>query len=128
MYKYFNPNPEGNLVGDCVIRAICASTGKSWDMVFDELTEVARRLKDMPSSNYVWAAYLKQLGYTRPMGSYDDMSRRMARDEGPEDYSGRRGRDMNTGRYTSRDSYGGHDSKESLMREMEELKLKLASM
>ena len=65
MYKYFNPNPEGNLVGDCVIRAICASTGKSWDMVFDELTEVARQLKDMPSSNYVWAAYLKQLGYTR---------------------------------------------------------------
>lgn len=65
MYKYFNPNPEGNLVGDCVIRAICASTGKSWDEVFDELTEVARGLKDMPSSNYVWAAYLKKLGYKR---------------------------------------------------------------
>lgn len=48
MYRYFNPNPEGNLVGDCVIRAICTSTGKSWDEVFDELTKVARRLKDMP--------------------------------------------------------------------------------
>lgn len=57
-------------------------------------------------------------------GSYDDMSydRGMARD------GGTRGRDMNTGRFTSRDAYSGHDSKESLMREMEDLKARLASM
>lgn len=65
MYIYYNPNPAGNLVGDCVIRAICKSTGKSWDEVYDELHEVGRQLKDMPSSNYVWAAYLKRLGYKR---------------------------------------------------------------
>lgn len=64
-YIFYNPNPEGNLVGDCVIRAICRATGKTWDIVHDELHEVAHELKDMPSSNYVWATYLKRLGFHR---------------------------------------------------------------
>ena len=65
MYINFNPNPAGNLVGDCVIRAIVRATGKPWDIVHDELHEVAHELKDMPSSNYVWAAYLKRNGFTK---------------------------------------------------------------
>lgn len=64
-YIFYNPNPAGNLVGDCVIRAIAKATDKTWDDVCDELHEVAYELKDMPSSNYVWATYLKRLGFHR---------------------------------------------------------------
>ena len=65
IYQNYNPNPAGNLVGDCVIRAIVKATGKTWDQVFIELSNVAHELKDMPSSNYVWATYLKRLGFHR---------------------------------------------------------------
>ena len=27
-WEYYNPNPAGKRVGDCVIRAICKATGK----------------------------------------------------------------------------------------------------
>ena len=63
MYIYYNPNPAGNLVGDCVIRAICKATGKTWDETFEGLVTKSHALKDMPSSNYVWAAYLRDLGF-----------------------------------------------------------------
>ena len=37
MWKEFNNNPSGQRVGDCVIRAISAASGKSWDRVYAEL-------------------------------------------------------------------------------------------
>ena len=64
-YIFYNPNPDGNLVGDCVIRAISKATGQSWEETFDGVTSVAFQMKDMPSSNYVWAAYLKRKGFTK---------------------------------------------------------------
>lgn len=33
-WEYYNPNPAGKRVGDCVIRAICKATGKDWTTVF----------------------------------------------------------------------------------------------
>ena len=41
-YKYFNPNPKGLEMGDCVIRSLCAATKLTWYEVFDKLTEFAR--------------------------------------------------------------------------------------
>ena len=64
-YIFYNPNPDGNLVGDCVIRAISRATGQTWDKTFAGVTEVAYEMKDMPSSNYVWAAYLKRKGFMK---------------------------------------------------------------
>jgi len=64
-YVFYNPNPEGNLVGDCVIRAISKVTNQSWVETFEGVTTKAFQLKDMPSSNYVWAAYLKDLGFSK---------------------------------------------------------------
>ncbi|MCM1327762.1 MAG: hypothetical protein NC243_11245 [Lachnoclostridium sp.] len=61
----YNPNPHNKRVGDCAIRACCKATGKSWDKVFDELTEIAFYQKDMPSANKVWGDYLRQNGYVR---------------------------------------------------------------
>ena len=65
MHIFFNPNPAGNLVGDCVVRAIAKVTGQSWSDTFTGLMNAAYHLNDMPSSNHVWASYLKRLGFRR---------------------------------------------------------------
>lgn len=65
MFVFFNPNPVGARTGDCVIRAICAAEGKSWDDVYSELALEGYIMKDMPSSNAVWGSYLSHNGYRR---------------------------------------------------------------
>lgn len=65
MYIFYNPNPDGNLVGDCVIRGIAKVTGQSWEDAYLGVVNAGYRLKDMPSSNYVWAAYLKRMGFEK---------------------------------------------------------------
>ena len=64
-YIYFNPNPMGKRVGDCVIRAISKLTGRDWESTYLGIMTAGFELCDMPSSNNVWAAYLKRLGYRR---------------------------------------------------------------
>lgn len=64
-YIYFNPNPLGKRVGDCVIRAIAKLTRQDWATVYIGITTTGYELCDMPSSNAVWAAYLNRLGYRR---------------------------------------------------------------
>lgn len=64
-YVYFNPNPAGKKVGDCVIRAVSKLTGQDWQTTYMDIALAGFELCDMPSSNNVWAAYLKRLGYRR---------------------------------------------------------------
>lgn len=61
----YNPNPKGNLVGDCVIRAITKLTDRDWDSVYIDISLQGFMMKDMPSSNSVWGAYLMSQGYKR---------------------------------------------------------------
>lgn len=42
MYDYYNANPLGLNEDDCVIRAISCASGKSWDEVYDELSDLAQ--------------------------------------------------------------------------------------
>ena len=65
MWKRYNPNPEGKNVGDCVIRAISAATGKKWDETFVAIALQGYMMHDMPSANSVWGAYLRRCGFTR---------------------------------------------------------------
>ena len=65
MFRYVNPNPAHNLVGDCVIRAISILTDKPWEYTFMELCVWGYTMYDMPSSNAVWSAYLLNQGYKR---------------------------------------------------------------
>lgn len=71
--------------------------------------------------------------YYRDGNSYDGMSNaRRGRDgDGDGRYSEegsyRRGRDA-MGRYTSRDGYSGHEEKEQMMRQIEEMKRKVEKM
>jgi len=64
-WRYFNPNPERKHTGDCVIRAIAGATGQDWDSTFTGNALQAFIIKDMPSSNAVWRAYLRSRGFKR---------------------------------------------------------------
>ena len=64
-HVFYNPNPVQKLVGDCVIRAICKATDYPWEKVYTDITLKGFELCDMPSSNVVWAAYLKDQGFKR---------------------------------------------------------------
>lgn len=63
MFKAFNPNPKSKHTGDCIVRAIVAAEGESWDTVFLKLCVKAYQVGDMPSSNDVWGQYLIDRGY-----------------------------------------------------------------
>lgn len=63
MYIYYNPNPSGKHVGDCVIRALSIIYDDSWENIYADLTMVGRYLYDMPNSNVVWGEYLKMNGF-----------------------------------------------------------------
>lgn len=42
MYDFYNANPLGIFEDDCVIRSISCATEKSWDQVYDELSDLAQ--------------------------------------------------------------------------------------
>lgn len=64
-FSFYNPNPAGSFVGDCVIRAITKAERSEWEKVYMSVCIQGLELFDMPSSNSVWGAYLKSKGYVR---------------------------------------------------------------
>ena len=65
MYRYYNPNPAGRTVGDCAIRAVSKALNITWDEAFDLVTDAAKKMADMPSSDSVWGAVLRKNGFYR---------------------------------------------------------------
>jgi len=65
MFKFYNPNPEKLLVGDCVVRAISKITGQDWEKTYIDICLEGFEQHDMPSANHVWESYLIRLGFTR---------------------------------------------------------------
>lgn len=65
MWREYNPNPVGRSVGDCAIRAVSAALGMPWEDAFAIVTTNAYAMGDMPSSNSVWGATLRQHGFYR---------------------------------------------------------------
>ena len=63
MFISYNPNPQANYVGDCVIRAISKVTNQDWDDTYINVCIQGFMLKDMPSAIHVWGAYLKSQGF-----------------------------------------------------------------
>lgn len=58
MYKFYNENPLGEFEDDCVIRALSCATHRSWDSVYDELSELAQYNGTMMDNKYFVRAYL----------------------------------------------------------------------
>jgi len=64
-FVYYNPNPSGKRVGDCVIRGIAKVTDQTWEQVYIAVCAQGFSCHDMPSANNVWGEYLKGLGFVR---------------------------------------------------------------
>ena len=64
-YRYYNPNPSGRMVGDCVIRAISKATNRSWEEIYVKVAIQGLMMHDMPSSNSVWGSFLYNQNFHR---------------------------------------------------------------
>lgn len=64
-YVNYNPNPKGNNVGDCVIRALTMALQMNWPAAYVKLALQGLKMADMPSSNHVWGSMLTQNGFKR---------------------------------------------------------------
>ena len=66
MFVKFCNNPRNNLrAGDCVIRAICAVTGDTWEKIYVELSAEGYSVGDWGNNNGVWDSYLRGRGFKR---------------------------------------------------------------
>lgn len=64
-YIEFNPNPAGRHVGDCAVRAVAAALGIEWEPAYTMICANGFSMCDMPSSDSVWGATLRQHGFKR---------------------------------------------------------------
>ena len=65
MYIEFNPNPVAERVGDCAIRALSKALDTDWEDAYLMAVTNGFLMGDMPSSNSVWGAVLRQHGFNR---------------------------------------------------------------
>lgn len=65
MWTYYNPNPTGRNVGDCAVRAVAKALNTDWESAYDMIASNGYAMGDMPSSDSVWGAVLRQNGFYR---------------------------------------------------------------
>lgn len=65
MYREYNPNPVGRRVGDCAVRAIAKALDIDWETAYLKNIINGFQMGDVPSSDSVWGATLRQNGFYR---------------------------------------------------------------
>ena len=65
MWMRYNPNPTGRNVGDCAVRAVAKALGIDWEDAYILIADNGYAMGDMPSSDSVWGAVLRQNGFYR---------------------------------------------------------------
>lgn len=65
MFMFYNPNPAGRKVGDCSIRAVSKALNIDWETAYLKVCLAGYQMGDMPSSDSVWGAVLRQNGFYR---------------------------------------------------------------
>lgn len=65
MYIEWNNNPVGKRVGDCSVRAISKALDVDWETAYAMIASNGFAMGDMPSSNSVWGAVLRQNGFKK---------------------------------------------------------------
>ena len=65
MWIKFNPNPTGRMVGDCAVRAVAKALDTDWESAYLMIAKNGFAMGDMPSSDSVWGAVLRQNGFYR---------------------------------------------------------------
>lgn len=56
----YNPNPVGRHVGDCAVRAVSKALDVDWETAYLMIAMNGLEMGDMPSSDAVWGAVLRQ--------------------------------------------------------------------
>ena len=67
MWIYYNPNPLERKTSDCAIRAIAKALDTDWETAYTKLSLNGFTMGDLPNSNQVIGALLRQNGYYRAM-------------------------------------------------------------
>ena len=65
MWVEYNANPEKKRTTDCVIRALSTILGQTWEETYTDLYYQGLVMREMPSANNVWGAYLRSKGFVR---------------------------------------------------------------
>lgn len=65
MWIQYNNNPTARTVGDCAVRAVSVALGIPWETAYAKIAVAGYGMGDMPSSNSVWGAVLRQNGFYR---------------------------------------------------------------
>lgn len=65
MFVFYNPNPTERKVGDCSIRAVSKALNIDWETAYLKVCLAGYQMGDMPSSDSVWGAVLRQNGFYR---------------------------------------------------------------
>ena len=77
MYRYYNANPYNRHIDDCVVRSISLLTGRSWDEVYDEITDIASDNRLMFDSvefveQYLDNRYPRECHYSKTLEEFID--------------------------------------------------------
>lgn len=64
-WQMLNENPAGRNVGDCAVRAVSVALDVDWETAYALIAMNGFLMADMPSSNGVWGAVLRQHGFSR---------------------------------------------------------------
>lgn len=65
MYIEWNNNPVGRRVGDCSVRAVSKALDIDWEKAYAMTASNGFAMGDMPSSDSVWGAVLRQNGFRK---------------------------------------------------------------
>ena len=65
MFELYNPSPPGARVGDCAVRALSKVFNVDWETAFLMICVKGFNMYDMPNSNAVIDAILRNHGYVR---------------------------------------------------------------
>ena len=65
MWQEYNPNPAGRRVGDGAVRAVAKALNTDWETAYVMIAINGYKMGDMPSSDSVWGAVLRQNGFYR---------------------------------------------------------------
>lgn len=63
MWAEYNPNPISRKVGDCAVRALAKALDTDWETAYAMAALNGFSMGDMPSSDAVWGAVLRQNGF-----------------------------------------------------------------
>lgn len=75
MYRYYNNNPRGNNISDCVIRAVALAENISWSECQEKMSTLARKRGQMLDSvefveNYLDYHYPRQCHVSKTIGEF----------------------------------------------------------